>query len=136
MRCITRIGCFFEGGGQNAQNMFATYVNRWTPENPNDMYYVAGGAGPIAYSSRVIEDGSFLRLKTVSLGYNFPASILRAVRLKSVRAFVSAQNLYTWHNYQGYDPEVSAFNSALTPAFDWSVYPRARTVTFGLNLTL
>ncbi|QDW24848.1 TonB-dependent receptor [Pedobacter sp. KBS0701] len=125
----------FEGFGRSSQNMFATYANRWTPENPNNTYYRTGGYGPNAYSSRVIEDASFLRLKTVSLGYQLPAKLMKSIGVKSLRFNLSAQNLYTWTKYQGYDPEVSAYNSALTPGFDWSVYPRARTITFGANLT-
>ena len=126
----------FEGHGRASQNMFASYADRWTPDNPSNEYYRAGGWGPYAYSSRVVEDGSFLRLKTVSLGYQLPAKWLNSLKIKSLRVNASAQNLYTWTKYKGYDPEVSAYNSALTPGFDWSVYPRARTITFGLNLTL
>jgi hypothetical protein len=125
----------FEGHGRASQNMFATYADRWTPENQNNEYFRTGGWGPYAYSSRVIEDASFVRLKTVSLGYQLPTRLLRSLKIKSLRLNASAQNLYTWTKYQGYDPEVSAYNSALTPGFDWSVYPRARTLTLGVNLT-
>jgi TonB-dependent starch-binding outer membrane protein SusC len=125
----------FEGHGRASQNMFATYADRWTPENPNNRYYRTGGWGPYAYSSRVIEDASFLRLKTVSLGYQLPSKLLKQLGIKSLRVNASAQNLFTWTKYEGYDPEVSAYNSALTPGFDWSVYPRARTLTLGLNLS-
>lgn len=124
-----------EGWGGGNQNMFASYLNRWTPENQNNVYYRTGGWGPYAYSNRVLEDGSFLRLKTVSLGYNLPAAALKSAGIKSTRLYVSAQNIFTWHRYSGYDPEVSAYHSALTPGFDWSVYPRARTITVGLNMS-
>ncbi len=128
----------FEGGGRMHQNMFATYKDRWTPENQNNTYFRTNGQGPadFGYSSRVVEDGSYLRLKTMSLGYNFPVNIIRRAKLSSLRLYVSAQNLLTWTRYKGFDPEVSAFDSALTPGFDYSVYPRARTITFGLNMTL
>lgn len=127
----------FEGAGRIHQNMFASYLDRWTPENQNNTYYRVNGSGPIdfGYSTRVVEDGSYLRLKTVALGYNFPLKTTH-VKLSSLRVYVSAQNLYTWTKYKGFDPEVSAFDSALTPGFDYSVYPRARTITFGLNLSL
>ncbi|MHA4893578.1 TonB-dependent receptor [Pedobacter sp. PWIIR3] len=125
----------FEGHGRASQNMFATYADRWTPENQNNKYFRTGGWGPYAYSSRVIEDASFVRLKTVSLGYQLPAKLLKSLKIKGLRLNASAQNLYTWTKYEGYDPEVSAYNSALTPGFDWSVYPRARTLTLGANLT-
>lgn len=129
----------FEGGGRVNQNMYATYLNRWTPENQSNVYYRTNGRGPadFGYSTRVVEDGSFLRLKTVAIGYNLPAKIIRKVKLKTCRLYASAQNLHTWTKYQGFDPEVSAYgNSALMPGFDYSVYPRSRTITVGANITL
>lgn len=128
----------FEGAGRIHQNMYATYLDRWTPENQNNTYYRVNGAGPtdFGYSTRVVEDGSYMRLKTVALGYNFPQRFLKRAKINSLRVYASAQNLFTWTNYQGFDPEVSAFESALTPGFDYSAYPRARTITFGLNLSL
>ncbi len=126
----------FENGEQRSYlNQFKSYEKRWTPDNPSNELYRVGGQGPLVYSSRIIEDGSFLRLKTVSLGYNVPARILKRAHIQSLRAYASAQNLVTWTNYQGLDPEVSVRPSALTPGFDWSAYPKARTVTFGLDLT-
>ncbi|MDQ8005881.1 MAG: TonB-dependent receptor [Pedobacter sp.] len=127
----------FEGGpGRPQLNQYATVINRWTPENQTNGIYRAGGDQTRAYSSRVIEDGSFIRLKTVALGYRMPKKLMERLKVNNLRLFVSAQNLYTWSNYSGFDPEVSSRNSALTPAFDYSVYPRARTITFGLNFDL
>lgn len=116
-------------------NMFASYANRWTPENQTNELYKVGGQGPLVYSSRTIEDGSFLRLKTVALGYTLPASLLKPAKIKGLRVYASGQNLITWTNYSGMDPEVSTRQSALTPGFDWSAYPKARTITFGLDVT-
>jgi hypothetical protein len=77
-----------------------------------------------------------VKLKTVQLGYNFPAKKLEKIKISALRLYVSAQNLHTWTKYQGFDPEVSKFgSSALQPAFDYSVYPYATTVTFGLNVS-
>jgi len=127
----------FEGGdARNFLNMFASYENRWSPENPSNTLYSATGAGTRVYSSRVIEDGSYLRLKTLALGYTVPASLVRRAQINNLRVFVSGQNLITWTKYTGPDPEVSVRNSALTPGFDLSAYPQMRTITFGLNLTL
>lgn len=125
----------FEGNsGRTLQNQFETVANRWTPTNQNNDMYVAKGDGGRVYSSRVIEDGSYLRLKTLQVGYTLPQSILKKIKIKSIRFYLSGQNLLTWTKYTGLDPEVSAYNSALTPAFDYSVYPRATTLTFGLNV--
>lgn len=128
----------FEAGEPTARqslNMFASYADRWTPENPSNTLYRAGGQGPAAYSDRTIEDGSFLRLKTVSIGYRFPTKWMQAIKVKSLRVYLSGQNLFTWTKYTGFDPEVSIRPTALTPAFDWSAYPRAMTITGGVELT-
>lgn len=129
----------FESSYKYGYNQYATYADRWSPENPtSNIPGVAAGRGSSlkAYSTRTIEDGSFLRLKTVALGYNIPANFVRRSKVfKTGRVYLSAQNLYTWTNYSGYDPEVSVRNSALTPGFDYSAYPRARTITFGINTT-
>lgn len=127
----------FEGGeNRNSLNMFASYANRWTPENQTNQLYKVYGQGPLVYSSRTIEDGSYLRLKTVALGYTLSQSLLKKLKIKNFRVYASGQNLLTWTNYSGLDPEVSTYASALTPGFDWSAYPKARTIIFGLNLTL
>ena len=86
------------------------------------------------HSSRVVEDGSFLRLKTVSLSYALPAQILESLRYFShLSVNVASQNLYTWTRYSGLDPEVSTRNPILTPGFDFSAYPQARTIVFGIK---
>lgn len=127
----------FEGGeNRNSLNMFAAYADRWTPENQTNNLYKVYGQGPLVYSSRTIEDGSYLKLKTVALGYSLNPSLLKRINIKSLRVYASAQNLYTWTNYSGLDPDVSTNPTALTPGFDWSAYPKARTITFGINLTL
>ncbi|WP_126970256.1 SusC/RagA family TonB-linked outer membrane protein [Gynurincola endophyticus] len=126
----------FEGSEARPNlNMFKTYENRWSPENQSSLLPVAGGYGPNVYSDRTIEDGSFLRLKTVSLGYNLSSSVAKKMGIQAVRVHASAQNLITWTKYTGLDPEVSVRHTALTPGFDWSPYPRARTITLGLNVT-
>ncbi|HEX6431920.1 MAG TPA: TonB-dependent receptor [Niastella sp.] len=131
----------FEGNlfGRTNLNQFASYENRWSPDNTSSNLYRTNGGGPTTptgANSRVIEDGSYLRLKTVSLGYSLPQNMLRKIKVKSCRFYVSAQNLVTWTNYSGIDPEVSVFNSVLTPGFDYSAYPRPRVVTFGINVNL
>lgn len=126
----------FETGNKNYLNQFKTFENRWTPENPGSDIPRAGGQFGYVYSTRTLEDGSYLRLKTVSLGYTLPALWMKQVKIKSLRLYGSAQNLFTWTKYTGSDPEVAIGYTALTPGFDYSSYPRARTITLGLNLTL
>lgn len=127
----------FDGNSVNNPNLnqFASYVNRWSAENPtSDVFRTKGFYGG-GYSSLYVEDGSFLRLKTVSLGYNFDSKWVQKMNIKSIRLYVSGQNLATWTKYSGPDPEVNVYNSALTSGFDYSAYPRARTLTFGTNIT-
>ena len=127
---------FFENaGGKKDLNQFASYANRWTPENPeSDIPAATKSASNNVISSRIIEDGSYLRLKTVTLGYTFPKALIAKAKLSNARVYVAAQNLWTWTSYSGYDPEVSVRNSALTPGLDFSSYPRAFTLSFGVNL--
>lgn len=125
---------FESGDPRKDTNMFASYADRWSPENPTSDIPGTNLQGPKVFSSRVIEDGSYLRLKTVSLGYNVPANVLKKYTLSSARIFVSGENLVTFSSYSGYDPEVSVRNSALTPGFDYSAYPRAYNFSLGLNI--
>jgi TonB-linked SusC/RagA family outer membrane protein len=128
----------FNGNALNKVDLeqFASYVDRWSPTNQGSANYRAGGYFGGGYSSNTVQNGSYLRLKTVSLGYNVPQSILRRINVSSLRIYASGQNLWTWTKYTGLDPEVSTYNSVLTGGFDYSAYPRARTIAFGINLTL
>ncbi|MGN7722014.1 SusC/RagA family TonB-linked outer membrane protein [Chitinophaga sp. 22620] len=126
----------FEGNVNNKANLnqYASYNDRWTTDNQDSKMFRTGGYGPSGYySDYYLEDGSFLRLKTVSLAYSLPVRLLGPTFVKSLSATVSAQNIYTWTKYSGMDPEVSVRNSALTPGFDYSAYPRARTLVFGIR---
>jgi|SRR6218665_549614 len=127
----------FEGNAKNFPNLnqFASWIDRWQPDNPSNTLFRTGGQGPYAYSSRIIEDGSYLRLKTVSFGYTLDEKFTKKMKIQSLRLYMSAQNLLTLTNYSGPDPEVSIRNSNLTPGFDYSAYPRPRVITLGLDLT-
>lgn len=128
---------FFESGFQKKKdlNQYASYANRWTPENPNsDIPAATNSSSNNVISSRVVEDGSFLRLKTVTLGYTIPKNFLNKYKIDNARIYLAAQNLWTLTNYSGYDPEVSIREGALTPGLDFSSYPRAFSISFGINL--
>lgn len=128
----------FEGNPLKTKmiNQFASYNDRWTPENPTNKMYRTGGEGPLVMSSRTIEDGSYLRLKTLALSYTLPKKFTRKFGVDRIALNASAQNLFTWTKYSGMDPEVSVNNSVLTPGFDFSAYPHSRRFMFGINLTL
>lgn len=87
------------------------------------------------HSSYYIEDGSFLRLNTITLGYTFPKSWLKSAFINNARVYCTVNNIHTFTNYKGYDPEVSASGSALTPGIDNSAYPRSKSWVIGINLT-
>ena len=86
-------------------------------------------------SSRFVEDGSYLRLKTVTLSYNFPKKWLNKIHLSRLQAYVTGQNLFTLTKYKGYDPEVNAFGGdSVAQGVDYGTYPQSRAVIFGLNV--
>ena len=127
----------FEGNYANKSiNQYKSYVDRWSPTNTDSKNFRVGGRGPAGvYSSRTIEDGSFLRLKTLQLSYTLPKKFTRKIHLNQVQVFIAGQNLWTWTSYSGLDPEVSTRNSALTPNFDYSAYARNRIYTAGIKVT-
>ena len=87
--------------------------------------------------SWAIEDGSFLRLNNLTLGYSLPKTLISHAKLTQLRFYVTASNLYTFTNYTGYDPEVNTRrDTGLTPGVDYAAYPRSRAFLFGLNLGL
>lgn len=124
-----------ESGYKYNTNQYASYANRWSPENQNSNIPAAKGSSLKTYSTRIVEDGSYLRLKTISLGYTLPVSLTQKWGISLFRVYASAQNIYTWTGYSGYDPEVSIRRTALTPGFDYSAYPKAMTITLGTNIT-
>lgn len=126
----------FEGNYANKNiNQFKTYVDRWSPDNQDSKNFRIGGRGPSGvYSSKTIEDGSFLRLKTVQLAYSFPKKWMKEIHLNTIQVYISGENLWTWTAYSGLDPEVSTKNSALTPGFDYSAYARNRIFTAGVKI--
>lgn len=127
----------FEGFNKKKDvNQFASYANRWTFDNQDsDIPVVSNSTSNSLFSSRVIEDGSYLRLKTVSLGYNIPNKLLKRLGIAKIHVYVSGQNLFTLTKYSGYDPEVSIRNTALTPNLDFSSYPRAVSLNGGVNVS-
>jgi hypothetical protein len=88
------------------------------------------------FSDWAVEDGSYLRLNTLSVGYSIPAAIVKKVHIQNLRIYTSASNVFVLTNYSGFDPEVSSRrNTVLTPGLDYSAYPKSRQLLFGVNLT-
>lgn len=114
----------------------ATIADAWTPWN-TDTDVIAHYSNGLATwprpgykgDTRYIEDGSYLRLKTITLGYNVP---IKKTGFKSLRLAVSGQNLHTWTKYSGFDPEVNV-GGTLMPNLDYSAYPKSRTFSFSVS---
>ncbi|MFT4092935.1 MAG: TonB-dependent receptor [Niabella sp.] len=125
------------------RNGLKSLTDIWTPTNTETniggmRYDGINLIVPYGYKldSRHIEDGSYVKFKTVFIGYNLPGDILRKLRLQRCRITLSAQNLFTWTKYTGYDPDVSVGRyGALTPRLDYSAYPQSRTISGGIDIT-
>ena len=114
--------------------------NRWvSPDNPGDGLTNRANRKQKGNNGRTstwhIEDGSYLRLQNLALGYTLPSKLTEKAFISKLRIYISCQNLFTWTNYSGYNPEVSNRTSALTPGEDYGTYPLARTFMAGVNLT-
>lgn len=119
-------------------------INPWTPTNtdtdfPRLGYQFAAGDRGIesnarGNSDRWIEDGSYLRLRNVELGYNLPAKLISKASFSSARIYVSGQNLFTITKYSGLDPDVVGANANLEPGVDNGNYPSSRIISFGLSV--
>lgn len=116
-------------------------LNRWqSATNIGDGFTNRANRKQTGYNARTstwhLEDGSYLRLQNITVGYTLPSNWTKKLYIEKCRIYFSANNLYTWTNYSGYNPEVSLRNSnALTPGEDYGTYPLARTFMIGLNLT-
>lgn len=121
-------------GGQALEEIMD---QRWTPENPSQLYpRLDSSNGRAQMSSRVIEDGSFIRLQNVTIGYNLPSKLLDKIRASRLRVYLSATNLLMITDYQGYSPDVSIRgNNATNLGHDNGAYPLARLVRLGVNVT-
>ena len=128
------------GSISDIDNVYVTNANTSIPGfrvsgDPNDNTRI---------SSRFIQDGSYLRLSNLSLGYNIPASIVAKLHIHSLKVYTNLSNVFTITKYTGYDPEIGANvpnqsgygSNALTQGIDWGRYPTPRVYTFGINLGL
>lgn len=130
-----------EGMDKLYTNQLNTVQNRWSPENANAQTtniprLVSGSDNPNLFvSDRFLEDASYFRIQNVSIGYNLPVKWIKRTRLSRFRVYGTVQNLYTFTNYSGYDPEIGAYNQrALLMNIDNGRYPIPRTITVGVNL--
>jgi hypothetical protein len=121
----------------NYANYTAEWLNRWTGEGTSDKYprvtFTDNNLNGKTVSDFYIQDGSFLRLRNITLGYTLPKNISDAVKLNKLRVYLSAENLYTVTKYTGYDPEIGG--GVFDNGIDRGIYPQPRTVMAGINVT-
>jgi hypothetical protein len=119
------------------ENGLTTLLNHYSATNPNGALprYNQYNQDNLVISDRYIESGSYLRIQNVTLGYNLPAKWAGKVKMSRLRVYLSAQNLYTFTKYSGYDPEIGGFNSSVYSLnIDYGHYPVPRTLTVGANV--
>lgn len=132
---------FQKRGSEGVENVSETYYeNRWTPTNPSNKYAQATAnddqIGNSIPSSAWIENGSFLKLKNLTIGYTLPTDLLAKASITKLRIYVSSQNLFTITKYSGLDPEIGVQNGNATQnGVDNGAYPSSRFYTVGLNVT-
>ena len=119
-----------------------TDLSRLAEINPNqydeDVMWSINADNKLAITcpmDKYLEDGSFLRLNTITLGYTLPSDLTRKFHVSNLRVYATLSNIHTFTNYSGYDPEVSASGSLLSAGMDNSAYPRSKGCVIGLNLT-
>jgi TonB-dependent starch-binding outer membrane protein SusC len=119
-------------------NMQSRYLDRWTGEGSSNelprFTFSDTNGNYSRISDLYIEDGDFVRLKTLQIGYNLSPELVQRMRLQALRVYVSGDNLITFTNYSGFDPELGA-RSALDIGIDRGAYPQARIYRLGLNVT-
>ncbi|MFY9464792.1 MAG: TonB-dependent receptor [Sediminibacterium sp.] len=129
---------FLEHGGTRSTNYSLSQLDRWQKAGDITMIPKINAANYASNlrPSRFMEDGSYMRLKNISLGYNLPSSLLSKVKISSARFYISAQNILTFTKYTGMDPELTGTASnALTQGIEFFTMPQAKTFMAGFNVT-
>ena len=123
-------------GMYDAKNQSTAVLGRWKiPGQITDMPRAVASKENLKTSSRFVEDGSFLRLKSLTLSYNVTGKLLKKLNIGRLQPYFTAQNLLTFTNYKGFDPEVNQWGgSALVQGLDWGTYPQTKSYVFGVNV--
>ncbi|REG91540.1 SusC/RagA family TonB-linked outer membrane protein [Algoriphagus antarcticus] len=117
----------------NTYNFESSYLDRWTGAGTsNSEPRVTNGGHNYEVSDRFVEDGSFLRLRNIQVGYNFSEVALNKIKVQNFRVYLSGTNVFTWTKYSGYTPEIGGGN-VLGTGYDSGLYPLARTFNVGIS---
>ncbi|MBN1182379.1 MAG: SusC/RagA family TonB-linked outer membrane protein, partial [Bacteroidales bacterium] len=122
--------------GYGANLLKEVFYDHWTTTNTNAKYPKATRKQSMNFSDRLVEDGSFLRLRNIELGYNFPLQKWHIDWIREAQVYASGQNLFTITKYSGWDPEVNSKGgpNAISQGIDFYSYPTAKTITFGIRV--
>jgi TonB-linked SusC/RagA family outer membrane protein len=123
-------------GMYDAKNQSTVVLDRWRrPGQETYMPRATVAKDNLVASTRFVEDGSYLRVKVVTLSYNITTNLLRKWGISRIQPYFTAENLLTFTNYKGFDPEVNQYGgSAVLQGIDWGTYPHSRSYMFGLNV--
>jgi len=123
--------------GNGLSNASVKLLDRWTTENPSNLYPRANrNAEYLRMSDRYLENGSYIRVKTITLAYDLPQQWMNYLKMQKVKLYVTAQNSFTFTHYSGFDPEVGTFGMDNTRiGYDFGSYPSVRTFIFGASIT-
>jgi hypothetical protein len=133
MHWSTRNGSNAGGGWGNFETI---RLNSWTPQAPDNNEPRMTATDPnnnMRFSDRYVQDGSYLRLKNIQIGYSIPAPLLKRIKVASARVYVAADNLFTITKYEGFDPEIPGLGG-YSFGLDVGTYPQPRTLRAGLTL--
>jgi hypothetical protein len=134
---VRRLIDFNELGNNRSMRML---TQSWTPGSTNAILPILDASDNLSLrpSSYFVEDGSYLRMKVLQLGYNLPANLMSRIGLERVRIYAQAQNLFTITNYSGLDPEVNFTGTGTTSqmGIDQGVYPAAKVYQLGISVGL
>jgi len=117
-------------------NQLTSVIDRYTADNPNGSLprFTTTNSNNSVISDRFVEDGSYLRIQNLTIGYRLPANLIKRIKMSNLRIYMSGQNLYTFTKYTGFDPEIGSYdNGVLLMNVDQGHYPNPRTLTFGVS---
>ena len=122
-------------GMYNGSNQITDVLRRWKVPGQVTDIPKAGELDNLRASTRWVEDGSYLKIKNITLSYDFSGPWLREkLNISRIQPYITLNNMITFTNYSGYDPEMSQYTSATSMGIDWGTYPNVKTVTFGVNV--
>ena len=122
-------------GMYNGSNQITDVLRRWRVPGQVTDIPKAGELDNLRASTRWVEDGSYLKIKNITLSYDFSGPWLKEkLNISRIQPYITLNNMITFTNYSGYDPEMSQYTSATSMGIDWGTYPNVKTVTFGVNV--